>query len=69
MLKIFKKRKFNNGEINPEDILIDASNTPNFNRQQMEGTLVTVIDKKLIIILSAIFFTIILFFTYKMYIS
>ena len=68
MLKIFKKRKFNNGEINPEDILIDASNTPNFNRQQMEGTLVTVIDKKLIIILSAIFFTIILFFTYKMYI-
>ena len=57
----------NQGEINPEDILIDAHNIPNFNRQQMEGALNQKLNKTYIYALSSVIFSVLLFFIYKMY--
>ncbi len=60
-------KNINQGEINPEDILIDASNIPNFNRQQMEGTFDHGLDKTYAYVLFSIVLFVLLFFIYKMY--
>ncbi len=44
----FKKKKhsFSNGEIDPDEIFLDSSNLPHFDKQQFEGTIEKPISKK-----------------------
>lgn len=69
MLKIWpKKRKHaNRGEINPEDILMDASNVPNFNQQKMEGVMIRSLNKGIIYFIGSTFACILLFYMYQLY--
>ena len=73
MFKMFNKKKYTGfkngglGEIYPEEILLDATNIPNFNMHQLEGFFIRKINKSLIILMYVLFFSIISFFAYKMY--
>jgi penicillin-binding protein 2 len=53
MLKLFRKKK--SFEIAPEDIFLDSSNLPEFNRDQMEGRIEQAITKKNILVLGIFF--------------
>ncbi len=47
--KFFRRRKFTNKSIDPDEIFLDAGNLPQFNTQQFEGVLEKPISKKTII--------------------
>lgn len=53
MWKLFRKKK--RFEIAPEDIFLDSSNLPEFNRHQMEGRIEQAITKKNILVLGIFF--------------
>ncbi len=61
-----KKKKYL-GEINPEEILIDASNLANFNLQQMEGVLPQILNKKSLYAIAIFLSFILFFFIFKLY--
>ncbi len=73
MFKIFNRKKYSGlkydsfGEIFPEEILLDATNIPNFNMQQLEGFLVHKLNKALALSMGVLFFFILSLFIYKMY--
>jgi penicillin-binding protein 2 len=56
MWKLFhRKRKRKSIEIAPEDIFLDSSNLPEFNRHQMEGRMERAIPRKYIVVLGFCF--------------
>ncbi|HEY9583192.1 MAG TPA: penicillin-binding transpeptidase domain-containing protein [Candidatus Paceibacterota bacterium] len=59
-------RRKHNFEIDPDEIFLDSSNLPEFNRQQFEGRIVRALSRKSIIGLSSLFFLIGLLYTYKL---
>ncbi|MES2436829.1 MAG: penicillin-binding transpeptidase domain-containing protein [Patescibacteria group bacterium] len=64
--KIFsRKRTFNNVDIAPDEILIDASNLPEFDQHQFEGRIEKPISPRIIIFLGFIFLAVGGVFTYK----
>ena len=70
---MFNKKKYTGfkngglGEIYPEEILLDATNMPNFNMQQLEGFFIRKINKSLIVLMCILFLFILSFFAYKIY--
>ena len=69
MLKkwLTKTKRSSLGEINPEDILMDASNVPNFNQQKMEGVIMRSINKGMIYIIGSTFACVMIFYIYQLY--
>jgi penicillin-binding protein 2 len=62
-----KKRISINHEIAPDEIMLDASNLPDFDKHQFEGRLEKPISRKTLFFLTAFFLIIGLIFTYKVY--
>ncbi len=65
--KWFRNRKKYGQEIAPEDIFLDSSNLPEFNRSQMEGRIEKAISQKHIIVLGVFFALIGLFLFSRAY--
>src|SRR3989344_3154510 len=62
ILKIFKKSKKVNSEVDPDEIFLDSKNLPNFDRQQFEGRIEKPIPKKTVASLGIFFLIITLIF-------
>lgn len=60
-----KRRKYSKSEIDPDEIFLDSRNLPDFNKNQFEGRIERPISKKAVIFFSAIFFIVIVIFSYK----
>ncbi len=64
-MSIFRKKRKWNYEVDPDEILIDARNIPDFDTQQFEGVIEKTISKKSIYILSICFMMIGIIFISK----
>lgn len=62
-----RKRKQKNIEIAPEDIFLDSSNIPDFNRHQMEGRIEKVIAKRHLFVMTVVFIFLGLFLSVRVY--
>jgi penicillin-binding protein 2 len=62
-------RRRNNGlkyrAVNPDDIFLDSTNLPSFNRDQFEGRIETSITKKTLLVLKYSFIFVLIVFTYR----
>lgn len=68
MLKSFlRNKKRYNQEIAPEDIFLDSSNLPEFNKYQMEGRLEKAISQKYILVLGIFFILLGLFLSVRIF--
>ncbi len=65
MWKLFQRKKKHYGEIAPEDIFLDASNIPEFNRDQMEGRIETPIPRLYLMVLGITCGCMITFLAYR----
>lgn len=61
-----RKNRFN-GEINPDEIFLDSSNLPKFNKQQFEGTIEKPIGKRTFLFFGLFFFLVLTVFTSKIF--
>src|SRR3989344_2434898 len=61
-----RKNRFN-GEIDPDEIFLDSSNLPKFNKQQFEGTIEKPIGKKTFFFFGSFFFLVLAIFSSKIF--
>ncbi|AKM84126.1 TPA: hypothetical protein DCZ46_00240 [Candidatus Campbellbacteria bacterium] len=61
-----RKNRFN-GEIDPDEIFLDSSNLPKFNKQQFEGTIEKPIGKKTFFFFGFFFFLVLAIFSSKIF--
>ena len=67
-MKFFRKKQRWGGEIDPDEIFLDSSNLPKFDKQQFEGTIEKPISKRTIFLFGAFFSLVLILFTSKIFI-
>ncbi len=66
-MRFFKRKNRFNGEIDPDEIFLDSSNLPKFDKQQFEGTIEKPIGKKTFFLFGSFFFLVLAVFTSKIF--
>src|SRR3989344_8462367 len=66
-MKLFKKRKYNYDEVEPDEIFLDSKNLPKFDKQQFEGRIEKPISKKAIFFLGLFFVLVGLIFVFRLW--
>ncbi len=67
MFKNFRKRKYKDYQIDPDEIFIDTFNVSNMNEQQFEGVIEKPIKARNLFIVGIIFFLVVLFFITRLF--